>query len=312
VAQQDHPDECDDIGAPKQQPMDFGVDTTTRVPVSPNNPFRTRARTHEPIPLEESEEVQDDSDEGQDHFQEEHEHDTRQTSIPFAARSDKSDTHVYEVDDVDRVHLTCFILRQLLHRTLTNIGAIALLRAVETTLTPSSWVRLVKEDLPAAEMAMRGQTDGNGGAEGSQQNTPYAVTSDRSNQVDGGDSSWGFGLLGEEIQGSGSWDDIAPVPIPPPPLPQPQPIPEPADELVPECKWLDSSDAAHAGAVVRDLECGAIPVSWLVVPNSTVTRGDPCCQEKLLWGDGLLLLLYAALAMWCGLAQTLFSSLFVG
>lgn len=184
------------------------------------------------------------------------------TSLPFTSRADSSESHLYD-DDVDRVHLISFILRQLLHKTLTNIGAIALLRAVETTLTPSSWVRLVQEDLPAAELAI-------------------------SEQDDGGDGSW-EGVLQEEIQSSGSWDD--PDSAPPPPSQGP------ADVLVPACKWLDSSDIAQA-PVVRDLECGALPFLWFAVPNSSVTVGDPCCQEKLLWGDGLLLVLYATLAMW--------------
>ena len=177
--------------------------------------------------------------------------------------SDSSDSHLGYDDDVHRVHLFCFILRQLLHKTLTNIGAIALLRAVETTLTPSSWVRLVQEDLPAAEMTF-------------------------SQQVDGGDGSWA-GFLQEESQSSGSWDDSGSAPS--------FPSQEPADMLVPACKWLDSSDIAQA-PVVRDLECGALPFLWLAVPNSSVTVSDPCCQEKLLWGDGMLLVLYAALAMW--------------
>jgi hypothetical protein len=44
-------------------------------------------------------------------------------------------------------------------------------------------------------------------------------------------------------------------------------------------------------------------VSWLAVPNVTVTLADPCCQEKLLWGDEVLMVLYAMLAFWVALCS---------
>lgn len=282
VVQPDDQSECEDTREPEQ-----GSSRTEPLPTSPNNPFHIRRRIHEPLPLEDSQEVDGHGDENQDQSQIEHQHNVKQTSLPSATRSSSFDSRLSK-DDVDRVHLIWFILRQLLHKTLSNVGAIALLRAVETTLTPSSWVRLVEKDLVAVETGLSG---------GEHYNIYAGVESD--------DGSWDAGLVDEiaDTQSSGSWDDMRPLP-PPPPAVQPEPSPEPEMVLMPECKWLDNSEVGHA-AVVRDLECGALPVSWLAVPNSSVTIDDPCCQEKLLWGDGLLLALYAMLAMWSGQTQNI-------
>ena len=38
---------------------------------------------------------------------------------------------VHDPEDIDRAHLVAYVLRQLLHKVVTNIGAISLLRALE-------------------------------------------------------------------------------------------------------------------------------------------------------------------------------------
>ena len=127
----------------------------------------------------------------------------------------------------------CSVLHELLLKVITNLGAVALLRAVETTFTPSSWLIILRDvsaSLNSADVAEDWLSA----------------------------SSWDNSTTSE------SWmeDPFSPVPA------HSSPRPPPA-AAVPRCQWLDTSTSVDSGGTLRQLQCGVLP--WLAIPNASVT-----------------------------------------
>ena len=180
---------------------------------SRQSPFRKRRQahhhgtSHQPLPLDDSQEVPplespgggsngDDGVTGGGQQEGDQGAAAVSAAVPNGSSpiSDRSSFH----DDVDRAHLTIVVLRQLLHKTLTNIGAISLLRAVETTLTPSSWLRLVSEDLVIVQEDQPQQQQ--------QQEQEQGPTATTATETQSGNEEGGEGPRAGQLAG-GSWDD---------------------------------------------------------------------------------------------------------
>lgn len=56
----------------------------------------------------------------------------RPTAAPTWMQGDSSNSGGSDEEDIDHAHLVVYVLRQLLHKAVANIGAISLLRAVRT------------------------------------------------------------------------------------------------------------------------------------------------------------------------------------
>lgn len=67
------------------------------------------------------------------------------------------------------------------------------------------------------------------------------------------------------------------------------------------CVTNGPNRSAHFSAMALSRACLAksfLYRSGKLTGNRLCFAGDPCCAERLLWGDELLLALYAMFAMW--------------